>query len=115
MSYAIKLTATGTFQIVEIPENRDWRWPSQQIGCDLIDIVRTDGLGHEFVMIVDDEGLLKEDPMINMIASVLYGFKKHGEFLVGDVLIMREDEEDLAGLDSDQIDEVFLKIAEMMG
>ena len=43
------------------------------IGCDMIEIVRPHGLPDGYVMVVDEEGLLKENPSLNVLASYLYG------------------------------------------
>lgn len=51
------------------------------IGCDMIEIVRTSG-GR--IMVVDEEGLLKELPE-NPTASFL-----HGRLIVGDVVLCDE-------------------------
>jgi hypothetical protein len=74
-----------------------------EIGCDCIEIVRPDGLKEPYVMIVDEEGLLKDKPRLNCIASYLYGTQNHGQPIVGKVLIMKtvetEEGEDIAWLD----------------
>ena len=38
MKYAVKLNVNGTADIVEVPDQRDWRWYSRQIGCEYIEI-----------------------------------------------------------------------------
>ena len=37
MKYAVKLNVNGTADIVEVPDQRDWRWYSRQIGCEYIE------------------------------------------------------------------------------
>lgn len=71
------------------------------IGCDCIDIVtpyglediaKAAGLSHlvgKFCMVVDDEALLKENPKVNAMASLLYGVDLHGQPLCGSVLVAK--------------------------
>lgn len=59
------------------------------IGCDCIEIVHPRRLSAPYLMVVDDEGLLKEAPL-NYIASYLYETDKHGQPIVGTALIMKE-------------------------
>ncbi len=88
--YALKLKTDGEISVIEVPEDMEWRWYSRQIGCDLIQIVHPMGLESPRVLICDEEGLLKERPMINFIASWLYETHIHGDPIVGDCLIMEE-------------------------
>ncbi|MEG1391221.1 MAG: DUF3846 domain-containing protein, partial [Angelakisella sp.] len=61
------------------------------------------GLIHPFVMVIDEEGRLKDKP-INRIASYLYS---QAEPIVGDIIVMAEGpneygENDIIGLTEDQ-------------
>lgn len=56
-----------------------------------LEIVRPRCLSHfKFVMVVDEEGILKQKPL-NLKASILYGILDHGQPIVGDVVFMREE------------------------
>ena len=55
-----------------------------------IEIVRPRGLKHRLVMVVNEEGLLRNLPL-NVFGSILYGFHIHGNPIVGDIVIMKED------------------------
>lgn len=90
MMYALKLCTNGDINVIEVPENKDWRWYSRQIGCDLVEVVRPMGLESPRVLIVDEEGLLKERPVINFLASWLYETHLHGNPICGDCLVMEE-------------------------
>ena len=65
----IALTIGGYFEIVRANYRK---WP------------------REFVILCDDNGLNKHLPF-NNIASELYGYSSHGNPIVGDILIMKED------------------------
>jgi hypothetical protein len=56
--------------------------------------VNLDAPFENYVMLCDDEGLLKNlDP--NLLGSYLYGYFHHGNPIVGDILLMKDGEEDL--------------------
>ena len=41
-------------------------------------------------MAVDEEGKLKKAPVLNLVASWIYGSLDHWQMIVGDALIMKE-------------------------
>lgn len=102
MKYAIKLKTDGSSQIVEIPKNHDFSWFAQEIGCEWIEIVRP--RESKYVLVVDEEGLLK-DNRLNPHASFIYGILKHGQPIVGEALMLKEEMgnegPELAGIDGD--------------
>ena len=120
MSYAMVIKASGEARMVEFPTEDKLDWYYETIGCDCIDIVnpyQIEKIGKEnglkslvgkFCIIVDDEGLLKEEPKINVIASLLYGYDSHGQGLFGDVIIAQNKETD------DGIETVGLEPNDMM-
>lgn len=68
------------------------------IGCRTVDFVSAyalDGVEdlENICLIVDDEGLFAENPELNIIASLLYGFKQHGQPIVGNAIIVGTDPE----------------------
>ncbi len=65
---------------------------------DYIEVVRPINLKRPYVMICAESGLLKDMPL-NLVASYLYGMQHHGNPIVGDVIIMREDGVNLIGLE----------------
>lgn len=71
-----------------------------------IEIVRPGGLKSPYVMVVNEEGLIKELP-INIAGSILYGTPAHGSPIVGNIVIMKEgwtDEgQDLLGLSDEEV------------
>lgn len=65
----------------------------------------------DFVLLVNESGATKENAVMNPCASELYGWRRHGARIYGDVLIAKEietdDGTDLTGLDEDDIDELY--------
>ena len=106
MKYAVKLNVNGTADIIEVPDLRDWTWYPKQIGCSYFENVYPRGLKEPYMMIVDEEGLLKDKPVLNFYASWLYETHKHGHPIVGNALIMKqvftEDGPDVGGMEKDE-------------
>lgn len=82
----LKLTPTGTCSVVEIEEfdlDRQLDQMYRCIGCSSIEIVRlphTDGC-----LIVDESGLLKDDPQLNAAATILAEHPIVGTVLLGSI------------------------------
>lgn len=89
-TYAILLPAEEFPKIVEFKakeEGLDYYY--KMLDCELIDIVNCK-IGKPLenaCLVVDDEGLLKAEPKINIPASLLYGVHLHGQWLAGDALL----------------------------
>ena len=84
-----------TMEQVAFPKNAHLDFYYEQIECDCIDIVHAYALEElgikgsvgEFCLVIDDEGLMKDIPVFNPIASLLYGIEKHCQPLYGKVLV----------------------------
>lgn len=84
------------------------------IGAELFEIVRPVAFAEmgrrDLVLLVDESGAIKGRNM-NPCASELYGWRRHGVRIYGDALIAKEVENedgcDIAGLDDDDIDELY--------
>ena len=46
----------------------------KEIGCDTIDIVHAYGVSIDADIIIDDNGLFSDNPEINPMASIAYGY-----------------------------------------
>ena len=114
------IRADGIAEAVDFPVEDKLNWYYEKLGCDYIDIVHPYGIDEiaetynlksllgKFCIICDDEALLKAEPKVNVIASLLYGVDDHGQPLCGDVLIAKDEETE------DGIECVGLDDAEMM-
>ena len=106
----IRLSTTGVTTIIQMEDDPDFSWYAKQIGCDWIEIVRPRNC--PYVLIVDEEGLLKENK-INPLASDMYGYFEHGQPIVGDCLLMKEEfleEPTLVGFDYRDAIEIALEL-----
>ena len=81
-----------------------------------IEIVRPGGLKKPFVMIVNEEGLIKELP-INIVGSLMYGTPVHGSPIVGNIVIMKEgwtsEGKDLIGLTDEELAQITNELVAM--
>lgn len=67
------------------------------------------GLKRPYSMMVNEEGLLLKLPM-NMLGSILYGTKVHGQPIVGNIVIVKDGyydgEADVVGMDAEEAQRV---------
>ena len=81
-----------------------------------IEIVRPGGLKKPFVMIVNEEGLIKELP-VNVVGSLMYGTPVHGSPIVGNIVIMKEgwtsEGKDLIGLTDEEAAQITNELVAM--
>ena len=106
MKKAVLAKTSGEIRVLDVPENGNLlKWMYGAIGCDMIEIVRARNLKDGLVLVVDEEGLMKDVPSINLYGSYLYGTLEHGQPIIGDMLILREfegpDGGDLEGMDDE--------------
>lgn len=87
---AVKVTTDNKVTILDCPEGIPLDWLRKEIGCEWIEIVRPLGLPRGYVMIIDEEGKLKPNAM-NMVGSFLYQTHKHGDEIMGNFVLVKED------------------------
>lgn len=101
---AIKISASCEIKPVYIEENGKplYELIRKELDCNLTEYVYPKSFPKNIVMIVDEEGKLKGKPT-NNLASVLYESFIHGDFIVGDVLVLKigeyNGEPDVVGLE----------------
>lgn len=61
------------------------------MGWEMTEHVKAWGLPDPYCLLIDEEGLLKEHPEMNDIASIWYGYLVHGNPIVGTVVIMKDE------------------------
>lgn len=89
MSKVVVLGRCGSAATYEAPKDLSCAWAAEKIGCEWVEIVRPKRLPKGFIMLCDEEGLLKRN-FVNVPASWLYETDKHGEPIVGSVMILKE-------------------------
>jgi len=91
MQHVIICRTDGTVTDMALPEERDFRWYAEQIGTDIIQTVYARGLKEPYFFLCDEEGRLKDNPTINFLGSWLYETQDHGEPIVGDIMIVKQE------------------------
>ena len=103
----------GLPYVVDTPEEWECSWIAKKIGCEWIEVVRHMRLPEGIVMVVDEEGLLK-DNIMNPVGCWFYETDKHGDPIVGNIMILKEVEGpeglEFDGLTDDEVNMVFDKI-----
>lgn len=92
MDKVMRIDTEGRITLEAYPKRssgEQLRWMYDQIGCNMIEIVHPRYLPG-FSMVVDEEGLIRKNPIANKIASMVYGYMDHGQVIAGNVLIMSE-------------------------
>ena len=126
MEKAILLRVSEEMGMVEIidfeKDGLDFYY--EKLGCDTIDIVSAYGLsgteleGKGICLVVDDEALLKEKPVLNPAGSLLYGAAKHGQPLCGNVMVCKDHYTDegteTVGFTDEEVIAVMKTITELM-
>lgn len=114
----IYLSTTGFFTVKKIDWSKDLNRQLHDQLHGFYEIVRPhpQTLHGPYLMLCDDEGVLKELDM-NPVASLLYGGYSDGGYIAGPVLILKEewDEEDgpdITGLTEDDVSAVISQIRE---
>jgi len=84
----------------------------EMVCTDIVEVVHPKYLPEPYVMIVDENGLLREHPVVNRIGSLLYGSFEHGHPIVGNVVFMKQDRADLLWMDQDEATRFVEKVLE---
>lgn len=90
---AIQITTSG--EITEVKPGNDKIFTLQEFykhtNCDIVEFVY---LPNEKIMVVDEEGRLRQNPKINILASLIVTHLNDGRFLpiCGDVLIINNNQ-----------------------
>ena len=100
MEKYIRVKENGNIDVVEVSADRWLDDVYNAINCDCIQIVKTTPHYGGMVLVIDDNGKLKEH-MLNAMASVLYG-QGMRDYIAGDVLLgwqgLRNGEPDIVEL-----------------
>lgn len=112
MSKYVLLKNDGNVEVKELEEKLELETMYDWIGCDFIEIgqsIINDKMDCSVKLVFDEEFLLKNEPQVNKIASLLFGYGiLHDEVLCGNVLIAKdvlneEGETELSGFNDGEI------------
>lgn len=82
--YVIRLDTDGSITTVETEKSPGLKFLYEQIGCSLIESVN---LWDDYIMLVDEEGWWKENPVPNKNASYLYSVSPSS--IVGNAVVLK--------------------------
>ena len=119
MTKAIKLYTDNRAEIIDVPDQKSLlSWFYKQIKCSCIENVYPRGLEDPYMMVMDEEALLKDNPTINFLASWLYQTQNHGHPICGTVLIMQRimtwDGPDIGGIPEEEAIMLAFKIGKKL-
>lgn len=103
--FAVMLTDTQEIKTLECnPQKELFEIARGTIGCEWIELVDAEPLAKKgYLMLIDEEGKLKKGPVsINCLASDLYGADRHGDAIVGNVMVVRAEDEHLTLLTKEE-------------
>lgn len=105
----IKPNAEG-IETLDFPKDNHLDFYYKHLDCDLIDIVKPYGLNEgdfpNYDLIIDDEGMLKAEPQVNTIASLLYGVIEHGQPIFGRAMLVKHEGAENVGMSEKEIQSV---------
>lgn len=108
MKHVIICRTDGTVEDMLMTKSHDLGWYAEQIGAEYVEVVHARGLKRPYLFLCDENGKLKEKPVINFLGSWLYETQKHGEPIVGDIVILRDaivdGEPDFDGMEAGEAD-----------
>ena len=113
MSTVLFITTNDEIKEIEFENNLDFFY--KNIGCDLIEIAypralhELGGLSEKFIMVVDEEGLLKNEPKLNIFGSTFYGAP-----IFGNIMIVKDGGEDFEGLERKDHEELASAIHQLL-
>lgn len=118
MIRVLKIGTDGTVEAMEV--HPKWDSFAHKIGCEYIEQVSIMNSKYTmtkkpYVMLVDEEGLMKEGYVLNPVASILYDTMKHGNPIVGNALVVGVGPSSEGGRYTDHGDESFTEMAKMLG
>ena len=91
MKYVVKLAVDYVrIERVAIPEQAPMlQTLYDAIGCETVQVIGSDLLPEGYIIVIDEDGKCKERPVLNPLASYLYGTPDHGDPIVGNAIIMK--------------------------
>ena len=108
MNHVVICRTNGCIEDMTMTEDHDCEWYSKQIGASIFQPVYPKGLKEPYLFLCDEEGLMKEKPIINFLGSWMYGTQEHGEPIVGDIMIVKQvmtpEGPDFDGMPADEAD-----------
>ena len=113
MKTALLITTNDEIREIEFEHGLNFFY--KNINCNLIEIAypralyEFGGLSEKFIMVVDEEGLLRNEPKLNIYASTF-----HGSPIFGNMMIVKDGGEDFEGLEKEDHKELASAIHQLL-
>lgn len=130
MKKMVLITTKNEVSVMDYPIEKPGDWKEEMrgfykaISCDCVECVHPRYLydmiknSEGLIMLVDEEGLINAK-QLNPIASIFYGTPVHGQPIVGDVLIVAEEETldgcIFVGLEEERAEQIAKNIKDTLG
>lgn len=118
MKTALLITTDEKFQEIEFENSLEFFY--KHIGCDLIKITnpralrKLADLSDSFIMVVDEERLLRDNPKLNIYGSTFRGMPIYGNVMIVKE-VMTNDGLDFDGLTREDHEELSAAIVKLLG
>lgn len=96
--YVVLLTDDQEVKVLECdPQKELFSIARDYIGCKWIELIDLNpGSAEGYVMLIDAEGKLHDQALlVNCVASDLFGSDRHGDLIIGNVVIVKGNNDDL--------------------
>ena len=70
--FTIQISKYGSVGVLPAKKTPDLEYVHKFVDCDIVESVNLCGFDGDYIMLVDEEGWLKPDPVLNIKASLLY-------------------------------------------
>lgn len=106
--FTIQISKYGSVGVLPAKKTPDLEYVHKFVDCDIVESVNLRGFDGEYIMLVDEEGWLKPDPVLNITASLLY---RGAPFdIAGNALILKRKRYDWEALTANECEYLLREI-----
>lgn len=107
--FTIQISKDGSFGVLPAKKIPDLEYVHKFVDCDIVESVNLCGFDRDnIIMLVDEEGWLKPDPVINVTASLLYRGTPFD--IAGNALILKRNRYDWEALTANECEYLLREI-----
>lgn len=106
--FSIQISKYGSVGVLPAKKTPDLEYVHKFVDCDIVETVNLRGFDGDFIMLVDEEGWLKPDPVLNIKASLLYRGTPFD--IAGNALILKRNRYDWAALTANECEYLLREI-----
>ena len=106
--FSIQISKYGSVGVLPAKKVPDLEYVHKFVDCDIVETVNLRGFDGDFIMLVDEEGWLKPDPVLNVTASLLYRGTPFD--IAGNALILKRNRYDWEALTANECEYLLREI-----